>query len=129
MYKDFIVGHYSIKGFFRQIPNALLARFFHEHGFLETLDFTAMKETKPQELFTAWLELPIETRKNMDAIFQDIFELGCEKGSRAIIDKALWQMQDDPVKLDNFIDMLSLLPNHYHRAMITFLDYNECWNG
>lgn len=37
--------HYSTKSFFRQIPNALLARYFGDRGLFEDLDFTAMKET------------------------------------------------------------------------------------
>ncbi len=47
-----------------------------------------MKETKPDELFAAWLYLSEEQRKPMDAECQDIFELSCEKGFRAIIDEA-----------------------------------------
>jgi len=71
--------HYSTRNFFRQIPNALLACYFHERERLTDLDFAATKETKPDALFAAWLELPEEQRKPMDAEFQDIFELSCEK--------------------------------------------------
>jgi len=80
--------HYSAKNFFRQIPNALLARYFHKRELFTDLDFTAMKETKPDALFAAWLELPEEQRKPIDAEFQDIFDLSCEKDFRAIIDEA-----------------------------------------
>jgi hypothetical protein len=45
--------HYSTKDFFRQIPNALLARYFHARGLFGDLDFSAMKETRPNELFAA----------------------------------------------------------------------------
>ncbi len=86
MYKDFMMRHYSTSEFFRQMPNALLARLFHEHGFFKTLDFAAMHETKPNALFTAWLALSTEDRKNMDALLQEIFDLSCEKGFKAIID-------------------------------------------
>ena len=50
--------HYSTRDFFRQIPNALLARYFHRRGLFGDLDFSAMKETQPDELFAAWLTLP-----------------------------------------------------------------------
>ena len=50
--------HYSIKDFFRQMPNPLLARYFKTKGLFSELDFVAMKEGKPDELFAAWLELP-----------------------------------------------------------------------
>ena len=54
--------HYSSKDFFRQMPNALLARYFQGRGLFGDLDFAAMKETKPDELFTAWLGLPDNQR-------------------------------------------------------------------
>jgi len=88
--------HYSTRSFFRQVPNALLARYFAGRGLFRDLDFAAMKETKPDALFEAWLGLLEDQRKAMDAEFQEIFELSCEKGFRAIIDEAQWQMQADP---------------------------------
>lgn len=36
--------HYSTKDFIRQIPNALLARYFDQRGLFGDLDFSAMKE-------------------------------------------------------------------------------------
>ena len=39
--------HYTTKDSFRQIPSALLARYFHDQGLFTDLDFSAMKETKP----------------------------------------------------------------------------------
>jgi hypothetical protein len=121
--------HYSTKSLFRQMPNALLARFFADRKLFDELDFGAMKETKPDELFSVWLGLSEEFRNPMDAEFQDIFELSCEKGFRAIIDEACWQTQNEPGALTEFIETLSALPNHYHRAMVTYLDYRECWKG
>jgi len=121
--------HYSTKSFFRQMPNELLARYFAEKELFAELDFTAMKETKPTELINAWEQLPDKERMFMDADFQEIFELSCEKGFRAIIDEASWQMQNDNDRPDQFIETLSALPNHYHRAMVTFLDHHECWKG
>lgn len=57
--------HYSTKEFFRQIPNALLSRYFREQGLFADFDFTAMKEGKPDELFAAWLVLPDGTTSVM----------------------------------------------------------------
>ena len=50
--------HYSTRDFFRQMPNALLARYFQSRGMFDDLDFSTMKETQPDELFAAWLYLP-----------------------------------------------------------------------
>ena len=46
---------YSIKVSFRQILNALLARYFQARGLLGDLDFPAMQETQPDELLVGWL--------------------------------------------------------------------------
>jgi hypothetical protein len=43
--------HYSTKDFFRQMPNALLARYFQGRGVLGELDFAALKDAQPDELF------------------------------------------------------------------------------
>ena len=70
------------------MPNALLSRYFQVRGLFGDLDFSAMKETQPDELFSAWLTSPDVRHNVMDAEFQDIFELSCEKGFRAILDEA-----------------------------------------
>ena len=55
-----------------------------------------MKETKPDELFGAWLTLPDDQRNTMEAEFRKIFEMSCEKGFLAIIDEARWQLRETP---------------------------------
>lgn len=121
--------HYSVKDFFRQMPNALLARYFHARDLFVDFDFAAMKEGKPDALFAAWLELPDPARKTMDTDFREIFELSTEKGFRAIIDEATWHLEDDQEALTHLITTLSNLPSHYDRAMTTFLDCHEFWKG
>jgi hypothetical protein len=121
--------HYSSKDFFRQMPNALLARHFQGRGLFAEINFAVMMEGGPDELFSAWLALPDGQRSLMDAEFRDIFEMSCEKGFRAIIDEADWQLRETPDALTSFIEIMSALPNHYERAMITFLDNNIYWKG
>jgi hypothetical protein len=121
--------HYTTKEFFRQMPNALLVRYFQERGLFRDLDFTAMKETKPEVLFTAWMDLPEDQRHGMDAEFAEIFEMSCEKGWAALRDEAQWQLKHDPVELDDFITSMANLDGYPHRAMLTFLEHPECWKG
>ncbi|MDP3663644.1 MAG: hypothetical protein U1D41_05120 [Nitrosomonas sp.] len=109
------------------MPNALLARYFHEQNLFKDLDFTAMKEGNPAALFEAWLLLPDNQRYAMDTVFCEIFEMRCEKGSTAIIDEAGFQFNNNDFAV--FVEKLSALPNHYQRAMITFLDHKKCWKG
>lgn len=119
--------HYSTKDFLRQMPNALLARYFQARGLFGDLDFSGMKETKPAELFAAWLDLPDSQRNEMDAEFRGIFELSCEKGFRAIIDEAEWHLPNEPQA--QFVEKLAALANHFERGMVTFLDHNQFWKG
>ena len=42
--------HYSTTDFFRKMPNALLARYFQARGLFGDLDFSAMKESQPDEM-------------------------------------------------------------------------------
>jgi len=111
------------------MPNALLARYFKAKELFSDLDFTAMREGKPDELFAAWLALPDARRNAMDAEFHDIFELCCEKGFRAIIDEAEWQYLEDPNAQTAFVEKLAALSNHFERAMVTFLDHGLFWKG
>ena len=111
------------------MPNALLARYFQGQGLFDDLDIPAMKETPPDELFSAWLALPDVRRNDMDAEFQDIFELSCEKGFRAILDEAAWHLAADEDARTAFVEKLAALSNHFERAMVTFLDHNQFWHG
>ena len=121
--------HYTTTNFFRQMPNALLARYFQGKGLLLDLDLASMSETKPDALVSAWLALPNEQRNPMDADFREIHELCDEGGFIAIRDEAEWRYQVDPAALDAFVTSLSSLPDHYERAMVTFLDFQACWKG
>ena len=121
--------HYATRDFFRQMPNALLARYFHARNVFGDLDFAAMKDTRPDELFAAWLGLPDSPRHEMDAEFRDISELSCEKGCRAIIDEAEWHFANDPEAHAAFVEQLATLSNHVERAMTTFLDHHHFWKG
>jgi len=120
---------YSTRDFFRQMPNRLLSRYFEAHGALTDLDFAAMKETRIEGLFAAWLELPEDRRNEMDAELLEISEMSNEKGFRAILDEAEWQLRETPEQHAQFVEKLAALANHYERAMVTFLDHPQFWKG
>ena len=121
--------HYSTRDFFRQMPNRLLARYFAGSCVLVELDFTALKETQPEQLFAAWLELPESQRNEMDAEFREISAMSCEKGFRAILDEAEWHLRETPQAHAELMEKLAGLANHHERAMVTFLDYRVFWKG
>lgn len=85
------------------------------------MDFAALHETKPDELFRAWIALLESQRKTMDAELREVFSLSCEKGWRAIRDEASFHLKDRPEQFGEFLDKLSALPGHYERAMVAFL--------
>ena len=45
--------HYATRDFFRQMPNPLLARYFHARGVLGDLDIAALPESHPDALWAA----------------------------------------------------------------------------
>ena len=114
--------HYSTRDYFREMPNRMLARYFEAHGVLAELDFAAMKETRIDELFAAWLELPEGQRNEMDADFSEIHALSCEKGWCAIRDEAKWQFRQEPDAFTAFVERMGDLDGHFERAMVTDLD-------
>lgn len=61
--------HYSINGFFQQMPNATLDRYFQGRELFGDLNFSAMKEDKPDELFGVWEYLQGGQCNKMDAEF------------------------------------------------------------
>src|SRR5882757_4014404 len=117
--------HFSTKDFFRQMPNSLLARYFHARDLFGDLDFSALKETQRDELFKTWLSVPDGQRHEIDTEFREIFDLSDEKGFRAIIDEAAWHLADDHVARTELVEKLAALSNHFERAMVTFLDHRE----
>ena len=119
--------HYATRDFFRQMPNHLLARYFHARGVLRGLDIAAMPEPQPDALWAAWLTLDDTQRQAMDAAFQDIAALSGEKGCRAILDDAAWHFATDPVAHAAFVEQFASLAHHGARAMTTFLDHPACW--
>ena len=121
--------NYSTKDFFRQMSPVLLARYFERRGIFGQFDFRNMKEGKSEALFAAWLDLSERERHVMDADFVGIFEMSSEKGWTAIRDEAHRVMRSDPARRDAFIAAQAALPNHFHRAMVTFLDHPELWKG
>jgi hypothetical protein len=121
--------HYSTRDFFRQMPNRLLAHYFEARGVLAGLDFAVLKETQTEPLFEAWLELPESQRNAMDTELRELHSLSCEKGWCAIRDEALWHLRERPELCAEFVEKLSALAGHGERAMITFLEHREYWQG
>lgn len=120
--------HYSTKDFFRNTPNAMLACYFAARDVLQGFDFKAIKETKIEPLFEAWMAVPEAQRAQMEVGLREIADMSNEKGVMAIIDEALYHL-DEEGKHAAFVALLMGLPGHHERAMTTFLDYPSLWKG
>ncbi len=120
--------HYSTRDFFRNTPNALLSCYFKARGVLQDFDFTAIKETKIDALFEAWLALPDAQRASMDTELREVSEMSSDKGTKAIIDEAEFHLSEDGAH-EAFVAKLMALPGHHERAMTTFLDHATLWKG
>ena len=119
--------HYATRDFFRQMPNPLLARYFHARGVFADLDIAALPEPQPDALWAAWLTLDDTQRHAMDTAFRDIAALSGEKGCRAILDDAAWYFSTNQEAHAAFVEQLASLAHHGARAMTTFLDHPACW--
>jgi hypothetical protein len=114
--------HYQPKRFFRQVPNALLQRYFRDRGVLVEVDFRALGETKVDPIYEAWLALPEEARYAMEQDLQEIDALSTEAGSKAILDEAHWHGEDLALQF-------AALDSFHEHAFWTFLERPKYWPG
>ena len=121
--------HYSIKSFFRDMPAALLARYFDKQGHFQDFNFSSVEKGELDELFKVWLGLPEGERKRMEGEFQEIFALCRDAAIPAMVDEAKWHLEKQGKSHAAFVEMFSGLPNNHARAMTLFLDYPECWRN
>ncbi len=119
--------HYSPRSFFRQAPRDLLARYFDSRGLSIKPDLETVADTPGDPLYAAWLQFPEEQRNEMELDFREIFRMSCRKGVQAILDAAQSRRVDTPESAAAFIESLSRMPDHFHRAMATWLDHRGCW--
>ncbi len=121
--------HYTIREFFRQMPNAMLGRYFESQGVAHGIDPAKVPEAKPEHWLAVWEQVADAQRPEMEADFRDIHGMSSEKGAAAIYDELVWQMQSQPVQAQAIVDQLAAMENHFERAMAVFLEYKACWRG
>lgn len=111
---------YSPKRFFRQVPNCFLQQYFTAKNVLNNFDFSKLTETKIESLYETWLELPEDTRNNIEQDFQEIDEMATESGSKAILDEANWHNE-------NLAEQFAKLNGFHEHAFWTFLERPQYW--
>ena len=63
----------------------------------------------------------------MECDFREIFRMSCRKGVQSILDATQSRRVDAPESAAAFIESLSTMPDHFHRAMATWLDHRGGW--
>ncbi|MBF0422165.1 MAG: hypothetical protein HQL73_04155 [Magnetococcales bacterium] len=114
--------HYHPRKFFRNVPNKLLRRFFHQEGVLGELAWDDIGEAKVDPIYDAWLTLDQETRDRLERSFREIDGLADEVGVKAILDEADWHGED-------LAETFANMKGHHERAFWTFLKRDQFWPG
>jgi len=112
--------HYSPRSFFRHAPNAMLKRYFDNHGVLSQHDFSNISETKIEPIYQAWLTLPDAQRSEMERDFRKIDALACDGGVIAIMNEAEWHGENLAVTLGELEDL-------HEKAFWVFLERPKYW--
>lgn len=113
---------YQPRRFFRNAPNRLLHQYFSGRGVLAEVDFGTLTETQVEPIYEAWLKLPEDARNAMEQDFQEIDELACEGGSKAILDEARFHGED-------LAETFAGLDGFHEHAFWAFLEHPKCWRG
>lgn len=114
--------HYSRKRFFREVPNALLARYFKQKKLLPGYDFTQLDEAGIEALNAALESLPEDVRNEVEQDFSEIDALACEGGIQAILDDAEWYGD-----LDALLSELESHKSFHEKAIWIFLEHHKYW--
>ncbi|MFQ5443582.1 MAG: hypothetical protein ACE5EK_03085 [Nitrospinales bacterium] len=115
---------YSHRQFFRQVPNNLLGRYFHEkHDILQEIAFDQLKETEVEPIFQAFTALPFEQQSEIEAEFQDIDTMSCQGGVTALTDEADYHGDQE------FPEALAKIEGFHGKVMWTFLEHPKYWAG
>ena len=116
------MSQYQPKRFFRNAPNQYLKEYFHGRALLKDFEFDTLEETEIDPIYDAWLALPDPVRIEIEGEFQEIDGMANEKGSKAILDEAIFHEEDMALQF------ASLTGFHEH-AFWTFLNRKKYWNG
>ena len=79
--------HFDPRAMLKQSSIPLLHQLFQQRGELQELPWEEMRETRQFDLiYHGWQALPDAQRRQVQAIFQDLWELADERGMCAIAD-------------------------------------------
>jgi hypothetical protein len=118
-----MAGQYQHRQFFRRVPNKLLSAYFETRNIVLVEDFTKLRETEVEPIFSAFTTLPEEQQATIEVDFQDINALASDAGIEALRNEAVFR--DD----DTFLEAISVIDGYHAKSMWAFLQKPEFWRG
>lgn len=111
-------SQYSPQNFFRQAPNALLNRYFHEHNLLTSLDIASLGETDIEPIYKEWTELPAVERSQTEQDFKLIDLVADEQGIITLLEEARFHNE-------NLEPIFATMSDFYEKAFWTFFEHHQ----
>ena len=120
-----MADQYSPKNFLRNVPNALLQRYFEEKQIAPAIDWENLDEGKKgaDALFEATATLSEEQQAAIEIDFQNINALACEGGIQALVNEALFEENDA------FQEGMFTIDGLHAKAMWAFLEEPDYWRA
>jgi hypothetical protein len=109
---------YSPKTFLRQVPNQLLKDYFDRQNLLSDVLWYLQNETEVEIIYGAWQALPEADRQAVEKDFQDIHDMACEEGIKALIEEGQFHGVDLSRQLDR-------LEGFHYKAMWAYLHHEQ----
>lgn len=94
---------------------------------LQRFDCTAMKKSRIEALFDAWMGLAEAARVRLATESRETRDMACAVGALAVLDEAEFHLDNDT--LAAFRDGLMASPGHDERAMTVFFDHPKLRRG
>lgn len=111
--------NYSPKTFLRKTPNRILKGYFARKNLLAEIDFDSLGSTETEPIDKALEALPEKDRTEIEADFQQIYEMSGEKGEQLILEEASFYHNLD------LSDDFEQMENYYERTMWVFLNHPQ----
>ncbi len=107
---------YNPKSVLRQVPNAILQKYFSRHDEFAAFDWAAIKETRIDPVFEAWQRMPEDRRKQASGVIRRVHALANPRGTAVLVEAASEEGIDIAAAVRS-------MKNAYERAFWFFLEH------
>jgi len=111
-------SQYNPRSILRNIPNALLERFFGQFPEFGDFDWTGIKEAQIEPVFERWQAMPEPQRHRVDVVFRKVHSLADSVGTAVLIEAA----RDRGLEISA---QISSKQNAHERALWCYLEHPQ----